>query len=366
MATEIRVPALGESITEAIVGKWFKNAGDAVKADEPLVELETDKVTVEVPAPASGVLGEIKFVQGQTVAVGALLGAISNAGAATAAKVADKPAPAPAAAKPAPAAKSDGNGEMPPSPAARKKLAEAGIDAQDVAGSGKRGQILKEDVPAAKPKASEPAAEEPTPRAQPAASSPPARGLAPVPVPVQQLRVPSAANDAAREERVRMTRLRQTIAQRLKDAQNTAAILTTFNDVDMSAVMKLRNEYKGLFEKRHGVKLGFMGFFVKACLQALKEVPAVNAEIDGDEIVYKNYYHIGVAVGTDRGLVVPVVREADRMSLAEIETQVTDYGKRARDGKLGIDDMQGGTFTITNGGVYGSLMSTPILNAPQS
>jgi 2-oxoglutarate dehydrogenase E2 component (dihydrolipoamide succinyltransferase) len=367
MATEIRVPALGESITEAIVGKWFKNAGDAVKADEPLVELETDKVTVEVPAPVSGVLGEIKFVQGQTVAVGALLGAISNGGAAATAK-AEKPvaksAPAaPAATKPAPAAKSEGNGEMPPSPAARKKLAEAGIDAADVAGSGKRGQILKEDVPAAKPKSPEPEAEE---LVQAPASAPPTRGLAPVPVPVHQFRVPSAPNDAAREERVRMSRLRLTIAQRLKDAQNTAAILTTFNDVDMSAVMKLRNEYKVLFEKRHGVKLGFMGFFVKACLQALKEIPAVNAEIDGDEIVYKNYYHIGVAVGTDRGLVVPVVREADRMSLAEIETQVTDYGKRARDGKLSIEDMQGGTFTITNGGVYGSLMSTPILNAPQS
>jgi 2-oxoglutarate dehydrogenase E2 component (dihydrolipoamide succinyltransferase) len=367
MATEIRVPALGESITEAIVGKWFKNAGDAVKADEPLVELETDKVTVEVPAPVSGVLGEIKFVQGQTVAVGALLGAISNGGAAATAK-AEKPvaksAPAaPAAAKPAPAAKSEGNGEMPPSPAARKKLAEAGIDAGDVAGSGKRGQILKEDVPAAKPKSPEPEAEE---FVQAPASAPPTRGLAPVPVPVHQFRVPSAPNDAAREERVRMSRLRLTIAQRLKDAQNTAAILTTFNDVDMSAVMKLRNEYKVLFEKRHGVKLGFMGFFVKACLQALKEIPAVNAEIDGDEVVYKNYYNIGVAVGTDRGLVVPVVREADRMSLAEIETQVTDYGKRARDGKLSIEDMQGGTFTITNGGVYGSLMSTPILNAPQS
>ena len=373
MATEIRVPTLGESVTEAIVGKWFKNAGDAVKVDEPLVELETDKVTVEVPAPVSGVLGEIKVTQGQTVAVGALLGAISIGGAATAKT--DKPAakPAPAATKPAPApdkpapatAKGDGgNGEMPPSPAARKKLAEAGIDAADVTGSGKRGQILKEDVPAAKAKApaDEPA---PAPRAPPA-SSPPARGLAPMPVPTHQFRVPSAPNDAAREERVRMTRLRQTIAQRLKDAQNTAAILTTFNDVDMSAVMKLRNEYKELFEKRHGVKLGFMGFFVKACLQALKEVPAVNAEIDGDEIVYKNYYHIGVAVGTDRGLVVPVVREADRMSLAEIETQVTDFGKRARDGKLGIEDMQSGTFTITNGGVYGSLMSTPILNAPQS
>jgi 2-oxoglutarate dehydrogenase E2 component (dihydrolipoamide succinyltransferase) len=368
MATEIRVPALGESITEAIVGKWFKNAGDAVKVDEPLVELETDKVTVEVPAPVSGVLGEIKVVQGQTVAVGALLGAISNGGAAATAKPTAKPAPAPAAAKPAPvAAMSDGgNGEMPPSPAARKKLVEAGIDAADVAGSGKRGQILKEDVPAAKAKSPEPEAVQPAPRAQAPMSAPPTRGLAPVPVPVHQFRVPSAANDAAREERVRMSRLRQTIAQRLKDAQNTAAILTTFNDVDMSAVIKLRNEYKVLFEKRHGVKLGFMGFFVKACLQALKEIPSVNAEIDGDEIVYKNYYHIGVAVGTDRGLVVPVLREADRMSLAEIETQVTDYGKRARDGKLSIEDMQGGTFTITNGGVYGSLMSTPILNAPQS
>jgi 2-oxoglutarate dehydrogenase E2 component (dihydrolipoamide succinyltransferase) len=372
MATEIRVPTLGESVTEAIVGKWFKKSGDAVNVDEPLVELETDKVTVEVPAPISGVLGDIKVSEGQTVAVGALLGAISNGGAAAQAKAekpaAPKPAPAPVAAKPAPAAEKANKGEMPPSPSARKKLAEAGIDAQEVTGSGKRGQVLKEDVPAASPKAREPDAAEPAaaPRAQPATPSPPARGLAPVPVPVRQLRVPSAPNDAAREERVRMTRLRQTIAQRLKDAQNTAAILTTFNDVDMSAVMKLRNEYKALFEKRHGVKLGFMAFFVKACLQALKEIPAVNAEIDGDEIVYKNYYHIGVAVGTDRGLVVPVVREADRMSLAEIETQITDYGKRARDGKLGIEDMQDGTFTITNGGVYGSLMSTPILNAPQS
>ena len=367
MATEIRVPTLGESVTEATVGKWFKKSGDAVKADEPLVELETDKVTVEVPAPATGVLEEIKVSEGQTVAVGTLLGAIRNGAAASEAKT-DKSAPAPAAAKPtaqaekpakSPAAKS----EMPASPAARKKLAETGIDAAEVAGSGKRGQILKEDVPAAKPKAPDPEAS-PAPPA--VSSSPPTRGLAPMPVPVQHLRVPSPPNDAAREERVRMTKLRQTIAQRLKDAQNTAAILTTFNDVDMSAVMKLRNDYKELFEKRHGVKLGFMGFFVKACLQALKDVPAVNAEIDGDEIVYKNYYHIGVAVGTERGLVVPVVREADRMSLAEIEAQITDYGKRARDGKLGIEDMLGGTFTITNGGVYGSLLSTPILNAPQS
>ncbi len=355
MATEIRVPALGESVTEAIVGKWFKSAGDKVEVDEPLVELETDKVTVEVPAPVAGVLGEIKVAEGATVAVGAVLGAISNGAGAASAKPAAKPAPAPAA-QAAAAAPVAAKSEMPPSPAARKKLAEAGLDAEQIAGSGKRGQVLKEDVPAP----SEKKAEEPTPAAVPAKVS------APLPVPAQSLRLPSVANDAAREQRVRMTKLRQTIAQRLKDAQNTAAMLTTFNDVDMSAVMKLRSEYKELFEKRHGVKLGFMGFFVKACLQALKEIPAVNAEIDGNEIIYKNYYHIGVAVGTERGLVVPVVREADRMSLAEIEAQITDYGKRAREGKLGIEDMQGGTFTITNGGVYGSLMSTPILNAPQS
>lgn len=368
MATEIRVPMLGESITEAIVGKWFKNAGDAVNADEPLVELETDKVTVEVPAPASGVLGEIKVAEGETVAVGAVLGAISSNGTVAAASAQAAPAAAakPETPKAAAAPEKSAKGEMPPSPAARKKLAEAGLDAEEVAGSGKRGQVLKQDVPAAKPKVAEESASTPAPAAAASHTPAPARGLAPMPVPVQHLRLPAAPNDAAREERVRMTKLRQTIAQRLKDAQNTAAILTTFNDVDMSAVIKLRNDYKERFEKRHGVKLGFMGLFVKACLQALKEVPAVNAEIDGDELVYKNYYHIGVAVGTERGLVVPVVREADRMSLAEIETQITDFGKRARDGKLSIDDMQGGTFTITNGGVYGSLLSTPILNAPQS
>jgi 2-oxoglutarate dehydrogenase E2 component (dihydrolipoamide succinyltransferase) len=367
MATEIRVPTLGESVTEAIVGKWFKKSGEAVKVDEPLVELETDKVTVEVPAPASGVLEEIKVTEGQTVAVGALLGAIANGAAASAAAPkAEKPGPA-AAPKPSavPATPiATGETAMPPSPAARKKLAEEGLDATEVVGSGKRGQVLKEDVPEATAKAPEPAKAAPAPANQP--SPQPSRGLAPLPVPMQHLRVPSPPNDAAREERVRMTRLRQTIAQRLKDAQNTAAMLTTFNDVDMSAVMKLRKEYKDLFEKRHGVKLGFMGFFVRACLQALKEIPAVNAEIDGDEIIYKNYYHIGVAVGTERGLVVPVIREADRMSLAEIEGLIADFGKRAREGKLGIDEMQGGTFTITNGGVYGSLMSTPILNAPQS
>jgi 2-oxoglutarate dehydrogenase E2 component (dihydrolipoamide succinyltransferase) len=366
MTTEIRVPTLGESVTEAIVGKWYKAAGDKVDADEPLVELETDKVTVEVPAPVAGILGEIKAPEGATVAVGAVLGAISNGAAGADGKRAGRPAAkaAPSAAAAAPAARTASapaasKSEMPPSPAARKKLEEAGLDAKDVTGSGKRGQVLKEDVPSGpKRPAREPAA---APDAAAAASV-----SLPVPVPAQNLRAPSPPNDAVREERVRMTKLRQTIAQRLKDAQNTAAMLTTFNDVDMSAVMNLRSQYKDLFEKRHGVKLGFMGFFVKACLQALKEIPAVNAEIDGNEIIYKHYYHIGVAVGTERGLVVPVVREADRMSLAEIEAQIADYGKRAREGKLGIEDMQGGTFTITNGGVFGSLMSTPILNAPQS
>lgn len=363
MTTEIRVPALGESVTEAIVAKWYKNAGDAVSLDEPLVELETDKVTVEVPAPTSGVLGEIKAQEGTTVAVGAVLGAITNGAAAQASKApasaSQSKSKTPPVRKAASAAPRSRNGGMPPSPAARKHLAEAGLEPDKIAGSGKRGRVLKEDVQTAH----SPAAQDEE-HAVPAPMPP--SGLAPMPVPVQGLRLPSAANDAAREERVRMTRLRQTIAQRLKDAQNTAAILTTFNDVDMSAIMKLRSEYKELFEKRHGVKLGFMGFFVKACLQALREIPSVNAEIDGEDIIYKNYYHIGVAVGTERGLVVPVVREADRMSLAEIEAQIADYGKRARDGKLGIDDMQGGTFTITNGGVYGSMMSTPILNAPQS
>ncbi len=372
MATEIRVPTLGESVTEAIVGKWFKSAGDMVAVDEPLVELETDKVTVEVPAPVAGVLGEIKAAEGMTVAVGAVLGAISNgaaaeAGAKGAPAAPAAPAPARKAATPPKAAAQapkKGKGEMPPSPAARKKLAEAGLDAAAVVGSGRRGQVLKEDIVAARAEAKEVAEKVAVPAAAPARRIVPA--AAPMPVPAQALRLPSAANDAAREERVRMTKLRQTIAQRLKDAQNTAAMLTTFNDVDMSAVMKLRSEYKELFEKRHGVKLGFMGFFVKACLQALKELPAVNAEIDGDELIYKNYYHIGVAVGTERGLVVPVIREADRMSLAEIEAHITDFGKRAREGKLSIEEMQGGTFTITNGGVYGSLLSTPILNAPQS
>jgi 2-oxoglutarate dehydrogenase E2 component (dihydrolipoamide succinyltransferase) len=366
MTIEIKVPALGESVTEATVGQWFKKPGEAVKADEPLVELETDKVTVEVPAPAAGVLADIKVEQGATVGIGSVLGSI-NEGAGVAAKpAASQPAasaraPAAPPPKPAQAATPAGNGGMPPAPAARKMMEEQGLAEADVQGSGRRGQILKEDVAAA---AAKPASA--TAGAASASAAAPSAMTTTVPVPLTQVRAPSVPNDAAREERVRMTRLRQTIARRLKDAQNTAAMLTTFNDVDMSAIMKLRGEYKDLFEKRHHVKLGFMGFFVKACILALREVPAVNGEIDGEDIVYKNYYHIGVAVSTDRGLVVPVVREADRMSLAEVEMAIADFGRRAREGKLSIEEMQGGTFSITNGGVFGSLLSTPILNAPQS
>ena len=379
MSIEIRVPALGESVTEATVGKWFKQAGESVNADEPLVELETDKVTVEVPAPASGVLGDILVKSGSTVAVGSLLAALKGGAAKTASVTAPQsapseepkaspppPRPQPQAAQPA-ASTSSTFGAPPPAPAARKALEEAGLEAADVHGSGRRGQVLKEDVVNAIAAAAKPAPAPPPREVSNAAA--PAKAVA-----VQQrqapalkdARLPSPANDATREERVKMTRLRQTIARRLKDAQNTAAMLTTFNDVDMTAVMALRAQYKDAFEKRYGVKLGFMGLFVKACIQALRDVPAVNAEIDDDDLVYKNYYHIGVAVGTDKGLVVPVVRDADRLSLAEIEHQINDFGRRARDGKLSIEDMQGGTFTISNGGVYGSLMSTPILNAPQS
>jgi 2-oxoglutarate dehydrogenase E2 component (dihydrolipoamide succinyltransferase) len=341
--TEIRVPTLGESVTEATIGKWFKKAGDAVAVDEPLVELETDKVTIEVPAPAAGVLSEIAAKDGETVAVGAVLGQIKDGGGAAKAAAAAPPPPAakPAAVQPKPA-------DAPLAPSVRKLSAESGIDAAAVPGSGKAGRVTKGDMLAA----IERAAAQPTPVAATAAAV--------------QVRSPSPADDAAREERVRMTRLRQTIARRLKDAQNTAAMLTTFNEVDMGHVMALRAQYRDLFEKKHGVKLGFMGFFVRACVQALKEIPAVNAEIDGTDIIYKNYYHIGIAVGTERGLVVPVVRDCDQKSLAEIEKTIADFGHRARDGALKIEDMQGGTFSITNGGIYGSLMSTPILNAPQS
>src|SRR6476659_1021924 len=343
---DIRVPTLGESVTEATIAKWFKKPGDAVAVDEPLVELETDKVTLEVPAPAAGVLADIAVQGGSTVAVGALLGQIKE-GAGAAAKPAA--AAAPAAAKPAEAPKAApaaaAGSSMPLPPSVKKLAAESGVDAAKVEGTGVRGQVTKGDMLSA----IERAAAAPTPVAAPV-----------------QMRAPSPADDAAREERVHMTRLRQTIARRLKDAQNTAAMLTTFNEVDMSAVMHMRNQYKDMFEKKHGVKLGFMGFFVRACIQALKEIPAVNAEIDGTDIVYKNYYHVGIAVGTEKGLVVPVVRDADHMSLAQIEKTIADLGRRARDGSLKIEEMQGGTFTITNGGVYGSLMSTPILNAPQS
>jgi 2-oxoglutarate dehydrogenase E2 component (dihydrolipoamide succinyltransferase) len=356
--TDIRVPTLGESITEATVGKWFKQAGEAVKADEPLVELETDKVTLEVNAPSAGVLSEIAVKTGETVAVGALLGSLSAGAAAApapAAKKSEASAAASTPAAPAPAAPRPAT-TMPPSPAAAKIAQDSRVDVNGVGGTGKRGQVLKGDVlAAASAQAAPPAVE----------SVPPPAPQAAAPTPVA-FRAPSIPDDAAREERVRLTKLRQTIARRLKDAQNNAAMLTTFNEVDMTEVMALRAKFKDAFEKKHGVKLGFMGLFVKACVQALKDVPAVNAEIDGADLVYKNYYHIGVAVGTDKGLVVPVVREADHLSVAGIEKAIGDFGKRARDGHLKIEEMQGGTFTISNGGIYGSLMSTPILNAPQS
>lgn len=343
MATDIRVPTLGESVSEATIGKWFKKPGDAVTADEPLVELETDKVTLEVNAPASGILSEISAKDGETVGVGALLGAITEgaAGVAAAPKAAEVPK---AAATPSVSAPADHG------PAVARLAAETGIDPANVAASGKDGRVTKGDMLAA--------------QTAPAVIAAPAS--VPAPATPVAVRAPSAPSDGTREERVRMTKLRQTIARRLKDAQNTAAMLTTFNEVDMGEVMALRNKYKDVFEKKHGAKLGFMSFFVKACTQALKEIPAVNAEIDGTDLVYKNYYHVGIAVGTDKGLVVPVLRDADTLSLAGIEKTIADYGKRARDGQLKIEEMQGGTFTITNGGIYGSLMSTPILNAPQS
>ena len=367
MANEIRVPTLGESVTEATVGKWFKKAGDAIAVDEPLVELETDKVTIEVPAPAAGTLAEIAVKDGETVEVGALLGTISAGGAAAKAAAPEPRQETAVAQASAPTAAATGREaasqtakiagdspveerKMPPAPAAAKMLAEKNLSADQITGTGKRGQVLKGDVldALAQGAPSQPA-ETPQNAAAPAVT-----------------RAPSSGVDAPREERVRMTKLRQTIARRLKEAQNAAAMLTTFNEVDMKAVMDLRSKYKDVFEKKHGVKLGFMGFFTKAVTHALKEIPSVNAEIDGTDIIYKNFAHIGVAVGTDRGLVVPVVRDADAMSIAEIEKEIGRLGLAARDGKLSVADMQGGTFTISNGGVYGSLMSTPILNAPQS
>jgi len=391
MATDIRVPALGESVTEATIGQWFKKVGDVVAADEPVVELETDKVTIEVPAPAAGVLEAISANPGDTVNVGALIGAIGEGAVVVKSAPAVAAPPAAVAAKPEPAFKPEPappvlNGNAPPpAPAAAKMMTENGLAAGDVNGSGKHGQVLKEDVlaamsrPVVAPMApmaplqatsavsgSAAIAPAPAPRAAEPPRPAPAVAPAPAPAPAPAARGPVAAADETREERVKMTRLRLTIARRLKDAQNTAAMLTTFNEVDMQPVMNLRSQYKDLFEKKHGVKLGFMGFFTLAVVHALKEIPNVNAEIDGEELVYKNYAHIGIAVGTDRGLVVPVVRDADKLTIAGVEKEIGRLGKLARDGALSMADMQGGTFTITNGGVYGSLMSTPILNAPQS
>jgi 2-oxoglutarate dehydrogenase E2 component (dihydrolipoamide succinyltransferase) len=343
MTLEIRVPGLGESVTEATVAKWLKKPGDAVRADEPLVELETDKVTVEVPAPAAGVLAAIQVEAGATIAVGGVLGTLNEGAAGAAAAAPPKPQPLPQAApKPAPAPQAPRPiASAPVAPSARKMAEEANIPTTAIAGTGRDGRVMKGDVLSA----IEARANEPRPMyVAPAGPRP----------------------QAAREERVPMSRLRRTIALRLKEAQNTAAQLTTFNEVDMSGVMHLRAAHKDTFEKRYGVRLGFMSFFVKACIIALKEIPSVNAEIEGDDIVYKNYYDIGVAVGTERGLVVPVLRGADELTFAEIEKKINDFGLRARDNKLKLEELQGGTFTISNGGVYGSLMSTPILNVPQS
>jgi len=352
MATDIVVPTLGESVTEATVAQWLKKAGEAVAADEPLVELETDKVTLEVNAASAGVLAEVLANEGDNVEVGAILGRIDESAKPAAAKgpekTVEKPAEKPAAPAPKAAAKEPsearGTAAEALSPAVRKLIDENDLDLAQIRGSGKDGRILKEDVL----KALESGAAGPAGAAEGAAET----------------RAPAEAGP--REERVRMTRLRKRIAERLKEAQNTAAMLTTFNEVDMSAVMDLRSTYRDSFEKRHGVRLGFMAFFTKAAIAALKELPAVNAEIDGDEIVYKNHYDIGIAVSAPQGLVVPVLRDADRLGFAEIEKAIADLGRKARDGKLSIEEMTGGTFTITNGGVFGSLLSTPILNPPQS
>jgi 2-oxoglutarate dehydrogenase E2 component (dihydrolipoamide succinyltransferase) len=348
MATEIKVPTLGESVNEATVARWLKQPGDTVAMDDPLVELETDKVTLEVNAPAAGTLTEVMAAEGANVGVGAVLGVIGEGAAKPApaaakpAPAAAKPAPAPAAPKAAPAPTPATNGAADllarSGPAARKAAAETGVDVTRIPATGKDGRVTKSDIAAA-------------------VSAKPA----PAPVIVREPR-----DLGPREERVRMTRLRKRIAERLKDAQNTAAMLTTFNEVDMTEVMALRDRYRESFEKQHGVRLGFMSIFAKACIQALKEIPAANAEIDGDDIIYKNHYDLGIAVGTEQGLVVPVVRDADQLSFADIEKRVADLGRRARDGKLSLDELSGGTFTITNGGVYGSLLSTPILNPPQS
>lgn len=345
MSIEIKVPAMGESVTEATVGRWLKNKGDQVAQDEPLVELETDKVAVEVPSPASGILGDIQVAEGETVTIGAVLGAVSEGakGSAAAKAPAKKEAPKQKTEVKSEkkAAKEEPKAPPAPPPSVRRVAEEEDLDLSEIAGSGKRGQITKGDALSALE-----AREKKKP--------------APAPRSVEE------RGDSEREERVPMTRLRKTIALRLKESQDVAAQLTTFNEVDMSNIMALRAAHKEDFQKKHGVKLGFMGFFVKACVAALKEIPSVNAEIDSDDIVYKNYYDIGVAVSTERGLMVPVVRDADVLSIAGIESAISDFGTRARDNKLKLDELMGGTFTISNGGVFGSLMSTPILNMPQS
>ena len=343
--TDVRVPTLGESVTEATVATWFKQPGDNINMDEMLCELETDKVTVEVPSPAAGVMGDIVAQEGSVVSMDALLTTISEGRT-------EKPENGKklATQKDNNVIKANTevisgtqNSDIEDAPSAKKLMAENNISPNQITGTGKEGRIMKDDVLKVVQSAVIKTTE----------NSPVSRA-------------PSSVEDADREERVKMTRLRQTIAKRLKDSQNTAAMLTTYNEVDMTEVMSLRNEFKELFEKKHGTKLGFMSFFTKACCHALKEVPEVNAEIDGTDIVYKNYVHMGIAAGTPTGLVVPVIRNADSMSFAEIEKSISEKGKRARDGKLSMDEMQGGTFTISNGGVYGSLMSSPILNPPQS
>ena len=363
MASEIRVPTLGESVTEATIAQWYKKPGDAVAMDEPLCELETDKVTIEVPAQSAGVLAEVVVNEGETVEVGALLGSIGEGdGMAASAAPEAAAAPTPEAAveaapkaEPAPASEAAPMTAAPASskpvntsalsPAARRVVEEHGLDPAQITGTGKDGRLTKED-------------------ALKAASGAPQPAASPAPTPAAQ--TASTPQQGAREERVKMTRLRKTIAARLKESQNTAAQLTTFNEVDMGALMEVRREYKDLFEQKYGARLGFMGFFARACITALSEIPAINAEVTDDEIIYKNYVNMGIAVGTEKGLVVPVIRDVQNMGLADIELAVAEMGRKARDGKLAIDDLQGGTFTMSNGGVYGSLMSTPILNMPQS
>lgn len=348
MSSEIRIPALGESVTEATIAQWYKKRGDRVALDEPLCELETDKVTVELPAQAAGVLDEILIGEGETVEIGALIGLIGEASGADVPAPAESPNETPADVPPAPAPAAPAPEKAAPifdaasdlSPAARRVVEEHGLNPAAIHGTGKAGRITKQDALQATQQ--------------------------PAPPPKAEVKTAPAPDNAAREERVRMTRLRKTIAARLKESQNVAAQLTTFNEIDMSAMMAVRAQYKELFEKKFGVRLGFMGFFARACIIALNEIPAINAEIDGDEIIYKNYVNMGIAVGSPKGLVVPVIKDIQMMGLADIERAIGDYGRKARDGNLALEDLQGGTFTISNGGVYGSLMSTPILNLPQS